>query len=494
MFRSIQVQLNAIFLGFLLIVITWAIASILVVASLQIIFFAIALIWVAFGYFVIRRRMVQPVTQLRDVAAHYNHQSPSDDDELTQLSRSIELMRTEIAEAHAQMEVRVAKRTHELTSAFELSQEIIAQIDLQDLLRSATDRARALTHADAASLCLIDQDHRMLILSAGSGSGALPTGLRQPIGFGLYPADQVIDQGLSIATETACTNCGFLHARTPGQCAAVPLRVGDHTLGALCVVRDHGPIFDTDETRALTLLANSAAIAIVNARLIEDGRRQAEQAAAVAEREHLAAELHDHIAQTLGFLKLKIDQVKDLLDRGAVESAQLELDRMQRSTGDAFQQVRAALTGLREPLPTAEDLAEKISACLADFKQATGMPAELIINDQSALALAHVAQSQALLIVREALNNVRRHAQATQVWVRIDRVDGEARFSVEDNGRGFVSASIDTENHLGVSIMRTRAERSHGYLTIDSAPGAGTKVTAHFGLTVPSNIAEAVRV
>src|SRR5450759_852357 len=158
MFRSIQVQLNAIFLGFLLIVITWAIASILVVASLQIIFFAIALIWVAFGYFVIRRRMVQPVTQLRDVAAHYNHQSPSDDDELTQLSRSIERMRTEIAEAHAQMEVRVAKRTHELTSAFELSQEIIAQIDLQDLLRSATDRARALTHADAASLCLIDQD------------------------------------------------------------------------------------------------------------------------------------------------------------------------------------------------------------------------------------------------------------------------------------------------------------------------------------------------
>ncbi|HZY43427.1 MAG TPA: GAF domain-containing protein [Anaerolineae bacterium] len=403
-------------------------------------------------------------------------------------------MRAELDQAHAQLEARVTERTRELTSAFELSQEIIAQIDLETLLRSATDRARALTHADAASLCLIDQDSRTLILSAGSGSGALPMGLRQPIGFGLYPADQVIDQGLSIATESACTNCGFLHARTPGQCAAVPLRVGDRTLGALCVVRDHGPVFDSDETRALTLLANSAAIAIVNARLIEAGRRQAEQAAAVAEREYLAAELHDNIAQTLGFLKLKIDQVKGLLDRGAIDSAQLELDRMQRTTGEAFQQVRAALTGLREPLPSAENLAEKISACLADFRQATGMPAELIIDDQSALTLPHVMQTQALLIVREALNNVRRHAQATQAWVRIDRVDGEARFSVEDNGRGFVSASVDTENHLGVSIMRTRAERSHGYLTIDSAPGAGTKVTAHFSLAVPSDIAQAVRV
>jgi two-component system, NarL family, nitrate/nitrite sensor histidine kinase NarX len=403
-------------------------------------------------------------------------------------------MRAELDQAHAQLEARVTERTRELTSAFELSQEIIAQIDLESLLRSATDRARLLTRADAASLCLIDQDSRTLILSAGSGSGALPMDLRQPIGFGLYPADQVIDQGLSIATESACTNCGFLHARTPGQCAAVPLRVGDRTLGALCVVRDHGPVFDSDETRALTLLANSAAIAIVNARLIEAGRRQAEQAAAVAEREYLAAELHDNIAQTLGFLKLKIDQVKGLLDRGAIDSAQLELDRMQRTTGEAFQQVRAALTGLREPLPSAENLAEKISACLADFRQATGMPAELIIDDQSALTLPHVMQTQALLIVREALNNVRRHAQATQAWVRIDRVDGEARFSVEDNGRGFVSASVDTENHLGVSIMRTRAERSHGYLTIDSAPGAGTKVTAHFSLAVPSDIAQAVRV
>ncbi len=494
MFRSIHVQLNAIFLGFLLIAAGLAITTFLAIPSLQFVFLAAALIWIGTGYFVIRRRIVQPVTQLRDVVAQdYNPSSPGDN-ELTQLSRSIELMRTEIAEAHAQMEVRVAERTRELTSAFELSQEIIAQIDLETLLRSATDRARALTHADAASLCLIDQDNRMLILSAGSGSGALPTGLRQPIGFGLFPTDQVIDQGLTIATETACTNCGFLHARTPGQCAAAPLRVGDHTLGALCVVRDHGSIFDSDETRALTLLANSAAIAIVNARLIEDGRRQAEQAAAVAEREHLAAELHDNIAQTLGFLKLKIDQVKDLLDRGVVESAQLELDRMQRSTGEAFQQVRAALTGLREPLPTAENLAEKISTSVADFRQAAGLPAELIIADPSALALPHVAQTQALLIVREALNNVRRHAHATQVWVRIDRVDGEARFSVEDNGRGFVSASIDTENHLGVSIMRTRAERSNGYLTIDSTPGAGTKVTAHFWLAVPSDSAEAVRV
>lgn len=413
-------------------------------------------------------------------------------DDPAQLSRSIESLRAELDQAHAQMEARVSERTRELTSAFELSQEIIAQIDLGTLLQSATDRARALTHADAASLCLIDQDQRTLILSGGSGTGTLPIGLRQPIGLGLYPADLVIEQGLTIAVEAACTQCGFLHRHTPGQCAAAPLRVGDQTLGALCVVRDGGPNFDVDESRALTLLANSAAIAIVNARLIEAARRQAEQSAALAEREQLAAELHDNLAQVLGFLKIKIDQVKSDLAQPNIEAAQRELDRMQRTTDEAYQQIRSMLTGLRQP-PTTDDLAEKISACVNDFQQAAGLPAELIIVDRSALALPRSMQTQALLIVREALNNVRRHAHASRVRVQIDRVNAEAHFSVEDNGRGFAPTSIDSENHLGVSIMRTRAERSHGYLTIDSTPGTGTKITAHFPLTT-ANIEQAAAV
>jgi two-component system nitrate/nitrite sensor histidine kinase NarX len=405
------------------------------------------------------------------------------DDEIAQLSQSIESLRAELDQAHAQMEARVAERTRELASAFELSQEIIAQIDLETLLQSATDRARSLTHADAASLCLIDQAQRTLILSGGSGHGTLPIGLRQPIGLGLYPTDLVIEQGLTIATQAACTQCGFLHRHTSGECAAAPLRVGDQTLGALCVVRDDGQNFDEDESRALTLLANSAAIAIVNARLIEAGRRQAEEAAALAEREHLAAELHDHLAQTLSFLNLKIEQVKHQIDQGEIDLVQLDLDRMQSTTSEAFQQVRMALTGLREPLPTAENLAEKISACVDDFRRAVDLPTELIITDQSALALPRPMQTQALLIVREALHNIRRHAHASRVRVQIDRINNEACFSVEDNGRGFAPDAIDSQNHLGVSIMRTRAERNGGYLTIDSTPSTGTKITAHFPLT-----------
>jgi two-component system, NarL family, nitrate/nitrite sensor histidine kinase NarX len=299
----------------------------------------------------------------------------------------------------------------------------------------------------------------------------------------------VIEQGLTIATQATCTQCGFLHRHTSGECAAAPLRVGDQTLGALCVVRDGGQDFDADESRALTLLANSVAIAIVNARLIEAGRRQAEQTAALAEREQLAAELHDNLAQMLGFLKIKIERVKDNLAQSEIEAAQRELDRMQRTTDEAYQQIRSMLTGLRQP-PTTDDLLEKISACVDDFQQAAGLSTELIIVNQSALALPRSMQTQVLLIVREALNNVRRHAQATQVRVQIDRVNDEARFSVEDNGQGFVPTSIDSENHLGVSIMRTRAERSSGYLTIDSAPNVGTKITAHFPLTA-TNIEQA---
>jgi signal transduction histidine kinase len=103
---------------------------------------------------------------------------------------------------------------------------------------------------------------------------------------------------------------------------------------------------------------------------------------------------------------------------------------------------------------------------------------ELSINDASALALSRVAQTQAYHIVREALINVRRHAQARHVIVTVGRINGTASFTIEDDGRGFERAAVDEQQHLGLSIMRTRAERCGGSLQVESELGKGTKVTA----------------
>ncbi len=460
------------------------------VQLVQLVFFAVAVALLAWGYFFTRRRFVQPLAALNQVvhriAAGQFDQPASirGDDELAQLARAFDAMRAEIAAWRGELESRVTQRTREVTSAFELSQEIIAQLDLTHLMRSVTDRARLLTRADAASLCLLDPGQTALVLSASSGNGNTPLTLRQPIW--LFPASRTVGEGQTVVADTACTQCGFLRAHGAGQCIATPLTVGDRTLGELCVVRSAGKPFDPDEARALTLLANSAAIAIVNARLIEAQKRQAEQAGTLAERERLAAELHDHLAQMLGFLNLETDRVKAELSAGESEAAGGALDRMKATIGEAYRQVRAALVDLREPPSSTDDLADKLEGCLADFRKTSGLPADLVVADPSALALPRLSQTQALLIVREALTNTRRHAQARRVSVRVDRVEDCARFTIEDDGRGFDPSSLTGNDHLGLAIMQTRAERSGGRLAVRSVPGMGTQVAAYLPLGAPA--------
>ncbi|MBI1882440.1 MAG: type IV pili methyl-accepting chemotaxis transducer N-terminal domain-containing protein [Chloroflexi bacterium] len=464
---------------------------------IQAVFFVAALLLLAWGYLLTRRRILSPLAALRSATQRIAEGYLTEpvlvigSDELGDLGQAFEAMRTEVAAVHDQLESRVVQRTHELTIAFEFSQEIVSQLDLGHLLRSVTDRARVLTRGEVTSLCLLNEEGTTLTLVARSGDGIHLAELQQLVKPGLV--EQVVGGGRSIANEVACFNCGFLNTHASEQCVAAPLRAGEYTLGALCVVRPAQERFDPDEVRALTLLANSAATAITNARLVEVGRRQAEQAATLTERERLAAELHDHLTQTLSFLNLKADRVIEILTAADITTAKTELDRMKAAISQIYGQVRAALVGLREPLLAADSsipstepaLAEKLTTCLADFRESSGLPTDLIIADPAALALSRVTQAQALHIVREALTNVRRHAQARQVWVRVEQVIGEACFTVEDDGCGFDRAGIESDHHLGLTIMQARAERSGGRLIINSTPNAGTKVVACFSLAAP---------
>jgi two-component system nitrate/nitrite sensor histidine kinase NarX len=248
--------------------------------------------------------------------------------------------------------------------------------------------------------------------------------------------------------------------------------------------------FDQDEARALTLLSNSAAIAIANACLVESGRRQAEEMAALTERENLAADLHDHVAQTLGFLNLKTEQLQERLGTGSNPEAETELDQIRLALNGAYDQVRNTLTALRRPAITTENsvpgqaLVEEVAAYLDDFRTNSGVLADLTVAAPSDLLLPPTVQQQAVNLVREALTNVRRHAGARQVKVCIERSPerDDLQLTVQDDGCGFDPTLVQDEEHLGIMIMRARAERCGGDLMVDSSPGSGTKIVAHFPL------------
>lgn len=449
---------------------------------IQALFLVAAVMLLAGGYAVLHRQLLQPLGVL-DKAAQRMAQGdlaqpvPLDRrDELGELARAFDAMRVEIAAVHGELETRVAQRTRELAAAFELSQEIVGQIDLTGLLASVTERAGALTHASSASLCLIDHDQRLLTLVAASGAGPSLLHLQQPLDRD--PAQRVVGDGATVVVEAGCTNCGFLCAHAPGRSVVAPLRTGSTTLGALCVVRQSAGDFDANETRALTLLANSAAVAIANARLVEQQKQQTEQAAITAERDRLAAELHDNLAQTLGFLNLKSDRVREMLGAQEIAPASEELAQMKRAIGTAYHQVRAALTGLRERPPNADNLRARLNECVTALRTSSDLGVELKITDESALALPHVTQAQAYHIVREALSNAQRHAQAQHVWVTVSRSNGTACFVIKDDGRGFDREVVDEQQHLGLNIMGTRAKRCGGTLQVKSELGKGTTITA----------------
>jgi two-component system nitrate/nitrite sensor histidine kinase NarX len=144
--------------------------------------------------------------------------------------------------------------------------------------------------------------------------------------------------------------------------------------------------------------------------------------------------------------------------------------------------VRAALSGLQPQFLGNGNLEERLVECVTQFRRETGLAVNLVIADPLALALPPVTQAQALHIVREALTNVRRHAQAHQVRVSVMRTNGLAQFIVEDDGQGFNLEQLPGDGHLGLVIMRTRAERSGGQLAVYSALGQGTRIEAAFAL------------
>jgi len=358
----------------------------------------------------------------------------------------------------------------DLSVALELSQEISSQLDLNLLLRSATDGARRLIHAQDCTLCLLDADFH-----GQAGPLTCTPPFEQPFTRGLT---RRVLGAAQTARMMDCADCGFMRAHPYSQCVAAPLRLGPLTLGALCMVREPELRLSPSEAGAFLMLAHAAAVAVRNARLLDAGCQQA----ALAERERLSAELHDHLAQTISYINLKLDGL--LLMQSVAGSPEMadELGQLKSALDTAYRQLRATLSGLHDPQASAHDLAREVERELNCFQRETGIGVHLTCDAASAHRLAPLAQLQAAHIVRESLANVRRHAQARSVSVSVERAAGDVRVAIQDDGSGFDTNAVTCGNHLGLDIMRTRVARSGGELFVCSAPGCGTSVVARFPL------------
>jgi two-component system nitrate/nitrite sensor histidine kinase NarX len=255
--------------------------------------------------------------------------------------------------------------------------------------------------------------------------------------------------------------------------AARPLRGPDGVLGELCVVRSGRSFTDADRT-LLAALADMATIGIRTARLHE----AEEQWTIHAERDRIARELHDSLAQVLGVIHIRL---RALESRAKDEASHLmadELSDIAETADEAYKDVREAILGLRETVREDDGLEGSLREYLRKYSRQTGIAATLTCEGDTRRALSPRSEVQLLRVVQEALTNTRKHSGAKRVAVRIECAGPTVTLAIEDDGVGFDPASVtmSLEGGFGLASMRERVEQIGGTLDVHTAPNDGTSV------------------
>jgi signal transduction histidine kinase len=254
----------------------------------------------------------------------------------------------------------------------------------------------------------------------------------------------------------------------------VPLKSKDRVLGVITMASKGRRPFSPQEVTILTAIGQQIGVAIENARLYE----QVQSMAALEERGRIGRELHDGLAQVLGYLHLQSRAAEGLLSSGQIAQAQAELQEMQEVAQEAYGDVRESILGLRTAITPGAGLIPTLTEYLDKFSQQSGINARLVIGDDAEMKFTPAAEIQLLRIVQEALANVRKHSQASRAWVRFEADEAGAVITIEDDGQGFDPSRIwqDRQGHFGLQTMRERVESVGGELRFDSQPGQGTRV------------------
>ena len=207
-------------------------------------------------------------------------------------------------------------------------------------------------------------------------------------------------------------------------------------------------------------------------RQLADDAVRLEELTRAAERQRMARELHDTLAQGLAGLILQLEAVKAHLVAGREERAlEIVIQAMGRAR-TSVATARSAIDDLRTETMTPTDLQHALEEETLRFTAATGIPCTTQFSSLSPVPEAF--GESVMRSVAEGLLNIARHAQASQVWVCVAQHDQELAIEVRDNGRGFDPTTVAQQGHYGLPGLRERARLLDGQFALLTAPGEGT--------------------
>jgi len=346
---------------------------------------------------------------------------------------------------------------------------------LRELLGRSLRAIVTLTGARGGAVRMIPAGDRAMRLMAAEGLPPEWLAREQAVsidcgmcGLALREDCPQLDSGASICAQHGLPFCG---GSAQGDAIAVPLHCRGRAVGVFNLFFGTGAHLPADACALVAPVGEMLEIALDNA-LMEHERLRS---SLVAERQLLAAEVHDSLAQGLAFMRMRMSLLHDALERGERSRALKYADDVNVELGESHARLRSLITHFRQAVE--QGLVEALRITARGFEERTGV--SLRIESRAAeLRLSPDHQMEVYQIVQEALANVIKHAGARHARVLIERSPRRLQVMVEDDGCGLASArgSAPAGEHYGIEIMRERAQRIGGNLEIRNAPRKGTRV------------------
>ena len=370
------------------------------------------------------------------------------------------------------------RRNRELSVLNEIARELNRPVNLGEALEFTLSRVAELLGLRTGWIWLMEGSSPQPYLAASQNlPPALANDPRRMDGSGYcYCLDTYKKGDLEGAANVNVLTCSRLSGLIDGTGglryhASIPLYAGDKKLGVMNVASPDWRSLSPEELQLLYTIGDLLSIAVERARLFA----RSSQLGAAEERNRLAREIHDTLAQGLTATALQLESADALLDAGSdAQKARGPLRRALSLTQSNLEEARRSVLDLRAAPLEDRPLSEALKALVERWEAETCIGARYAaVNGSSPLPPR--VEAALYRICQEALTNVARHAEAGRVGVRLVATPQEVRLSVEDDGRGFDASSVPGDRH-GLVGMRERAQMLGGALEVRSIPGEGTRV------------------
>jgi nitrate/nitrite-specific signal transduction histidine kinase len=437
------------------------------------------------------RHITEPIQKLiraseQVTAGQFKHRiEVKTGDEIETLANQFNVMSAELDDSYASLEKKVAERTQELATLNAIAARVSSSLNLNEIMADALERIMELTGMEhgiayrivrgAGSAVNTGADAEEAHLRVMAFRGLPPTfadlGDKLPLGQSAAGVagrrgEPVIWTLAELPTDSA------LKARlvTLGaeQVVAIPLMAKGHLVGSLNLSTNQSRTYPPEQIALLKTIGQQIGVAIENAHLYA----QAEETATTAERQRLARELHDAVTQTLFSANLIADVLPRIWQRNPDEGLQ-NLEELRQLTRGALAEMRTLLLEMRPESLERVDIKALLTQLAEAFIGRVRVPVSLAIQGE-----CEITQPVKLVFYRvaqEALNNIAKHSGARQVELRLDCQAGGLNLLVRDDGLGFDLGALPP-GHLGLAIMRERANAIGASLRLESRVGQGTTV------------------